>query len=175
MNRFTDIEKHYNDYYRSLLKSGKLLVKDTDIGFWGPSATKEVFEAFKILNVQQYQNFLDLGSGDGKVSLIAALFCRNSTGIEYDPILTGKANEMKDKLGIYNAKFINDDFFNHNLKPYDVIFHAPDKPLHRGVEEKLLKEMKGKLILHGHHFHPENLKRKQQFRVNNTLVTLYSR
>ena len=116
-----------------------------------------------------------MGAGDGKVTLIAALFCDNATGIEYDPILTGKAIEMKDKLGIFNSRFINDDFLNHDISSYDVIFHAPDKPLFRELEPKLARELKGKLILYGHHFHPTSLKKKENFMVDNTLVTVYSK
>lgn len=173
--RFADIREEYDNYYSSLLKQGRLLAKDTGAGFWGPSVTDEVYEAFKKLNLNG-KNFLDLGSGDGKVTLIAALFCENAVGVEYDPMLAGKAVELRDKIGLFNAKFINDDFFNHDLSAYDVIFHAPDQPLHRGLEEKLLREMKkgSMLILYGHHFHPANMKKRKSFTVNNTLITVYS-
>ena len=175
MDRFNEIKEQYDAYYTSLLKQGRLLAKDTGVGFWGPSVSDEVYAAFKKLKLGNYSNFLDLGSGDGKVAMIAALFCKQATGVEYDSMLTGKAMEMKEKIGVYNAHFINDDFFNHDLSAYDIIFHAPDKPLHRGVEEKLLKEMKGKLVLYGHHFHPTNLRKENEFTVNGTLVSVYTK
>ncbi|MFH2028178.1 MAG: class I SAM-dependent methyltransferase [Nanoarchaeota archaeon] len=175
MGKFVDIKKEYDNFYMSEIKNGKLLAKDTCVGFWGPSVSDEVYQAFRKLSLGRFTNFLDLGSGDGKVTLMAALFCKNSTGIEYDPILTGKAIDIRDKLQITNAKFINDDFFNHDISAYDVIFHAPDQPLHRGVEDKLIGELKGKLIIHGHHFHPSYLKKERSFKVNDTLFSVYSK
>jgi hypothetical protein len=47
--------------------------------------------------------------------------------------------------------------------------------MHRGVENKLLNELNGKLILYGHHFHPEQLKKEKDFVINGTLITVYSK
>ena len=175
MVKFEQIKKEYDEFYSSELKKGRLLSKDTGVGFWGPSVTNEVHEAFKKLSLGKFKNFLDLGSGDGKVTLIAAMFCKNAVGVEYDPILSGKAHEIKQKLKVDNVSFINDDFHNHDISNYDVVFHAPDAPMHRGVEDKLLKELNGKLILYGHHFHPTKLKKERSITVNGTLVSVYSR
>ncbi len=174
MIKIDEIKKEYDDFYKSELKQGRLLSKDTGVGFWGPSVTDEVHEAFKKLGLSRFRNFLDLGSGDGKVTLIAAMFCRNAVGVEYDPMLSGKAHEIKSKLNVNNVQFINDDFYNHDISDYDVVFHAPDAPMHRGVEDKLLKELKGKLILYGHHFHPTKLKKEKSIDVNGTLISVYS-
>ncbi len=174
-SKFRRIKKEYDDYYRNLLRQGNLLARDTGVGFWGPSVTDEVWEIFKRIGLNRFKRFLDLGSGDGKVTLLAALFCDSATGVEFDPLLTGKALEMKEKTGVGNARFINDDFIDHDLSPYDIIFHAPDKPLHRGIEEKIINEMRGKLILYGHHFHPQNLELEESFTVDGTLVSIYSK
>jgi len=172
--KFSLLKKGYDEFYKNLLKSGFLPMRDTGRGFWNAAITDEVFELFQLVGLNKFRNFLDIGSGDGKVVLTASLFGVNATGIEIDSTLHGKANEMKKKFGL-NADFIQDDFFNHNFSKYDVLFLNPDQPLYRGLEDKLLRELKGKLILYGPHFHPTRLKKEKEFFVNNTLVGVYTK
>ena len=172
---FSQIKKEYGNFYSSLLRNGRLPMWSTKKGFWNAAIADEVYEAFKTLNLAQFKNFLDVGSGDGKVVVIASLFCKNAEGIEIDDFLHNKAQQIKNKFGIKNAVFHNKDFFEHDFSKYDVLFSAPDAPLERGLENKLLKEMKGKLIHYGHHFQPRFLKKEDSFSVNGNLVSLYSR
>ena len=198
---FTKIKKEYDDYYKSLLRNGKLpmwstgdmrvssdMVSEfrranlaghsnslTSHGFWNAAIADEVYSAFKRIRLNQFKNFLDIGSGDGKVVLIASLFCQNAEGVEIDKSLHDKANEICMKLRIQNAKFYNVDFFGHDFSKHDILFLNPDTPLERGLEKKLINEMKGKLIHYGHHFHPRFLKKGDNFFVNGNLVCVYSK
>jgi len=172
---FNDIKKEYDDFYRSLLQRGKLPMWSTEMGFWNASISDEVYEAFKMIKLHKFKNFLDIGSGDGKVVLIASLFCKNAEGIEIDELLHNKALQIQAKFNIKNAKFHNKDFLEHDFSKYDILFLAPDSPLERGLENKLLKEMKGKLVHFGHHFHPKSLKKEDSFLVNGNLVSVYSK
>lgn len=172
--KFKQIKEEYDNFYKNLLKKGKLPLWSTELGFWNAAISNEVYNAFKKLELQRFNKFIDLGSGDGKITLIASLFCKQAEGIEIDDELHEKALEMKEKLNIKNALFHNKDFFDHSINDYDIVFINPDKPIERGLEKKLISELKGKLILHGHHFHPKNLKKDKSFLVDNTLVTLYS-
>ena len=169
------IKAEYDNFYRSLLAKGKLPMWSTKKGFWNASISDEIFEAFKRLKLEKFKNFLNIGSGDGKVTLIASLFCKNAEGIEIDKNLHDKGLEMQRKLDIKNATLHNADFFLHNFSKYDVLFVSPDVPFERGLEKKLLKEMKGKLIHYGHHFHPQNLMVTESLDINGTKVSLYSR
>ncbi|MBI4452813.1 methyltransferase domain-containing protein [Candidatus Woesearchaeota archaeon] len=171
---FAEIKKEYDDFYKSLLKRGRLPMWSTEKGFWNASSPDESYEAFKKIKLEKFKNFLDIGSGDGKIVLIAALFCKNAEGVEIDDFLHHKALEMQSRLGIKNVALHNKDLFEHDFSKYDVLFLAPDTPLERGLENKLLKEMKGKLIHFGHHFHPKNLKKENSFMVEGNLVTVYS-
>ena len=171
---FNQIKKEYDNFYRSLLKIGRLPMWSTEKGFWNAAIANEVYEAFKKIKLDKFKNFLDIGSGDGKIVLIASLFCRNAEGIEINNFLHNKAVEIKNKFKINNAIFHNKDFFEHDISVYDALFLAPDNSLDRGLEKKLLKEMKGKLIHYGNHFHPRFLKKEDSFLVNGTLVSLYS-
>ena len=172
--KFQLIKKEYDDFYSGILKSGKLPLWDTGAGFWNAAAEHEVYEAFKQLRLQRFNNFLDLGSGDGKVVLIASLFGVKAHGIEIDKTLVMKAVDVQKKLRL-NATFTNGNFLEHDISKYDVLFVNPDKPMQRGLEDKLLREMKGKLIHYGHHFHPVSLKAEKVLRINDNLVTLYGR
>ena len=68
------------------------------------------------IKLQKHKRFLDLGSGDGKIALIASLFCKQAEGIEIDAFLHSKALEMQQKTGISNVIFHNKDFFEHKLE-----------------------------------------------------------
>lgn len=171
---FAQIKKEYENFYKGILKIGRLPMWSTSKGFWNASIAEEVYQSFKTIKLHQFKNFLDIGSGDGKIVLIASLFCKNAEGIEIDRFLHNKALEMKNKIKIKNAAFHNKDFFEHDFSKYDALFLAPDAPLERGLENKLLKEMKGRLVHYGHHFQPRFLKKEKGFLVNGTLVSLYS-
>jgi len=172
---FSQIKKEYDSFYKSLLQKGKLPMWSTARGFWNAAIAEEAYAAFNKIGLGRFKNFLDIGSGDGKVVLIASLFCQNADGVEIDAFLHSKAMEMKNKFKINNAVFHNKDFFEHDFSKYDILFSAPDAPMERGLENKLLNEMKGKLIHYGHHFHPRFLKKENSFLVNGTMVSLYSK
>src|SRR3989338_7922035 len=99
----SQIRKEYDNFYRELLRKGKLPMWSTEKGFWNAAIADEVYEAFKKIKLNQFRNFLDIGSGDGKVVLIASLFCQNAEGIEIDEFLHNKAIDMQRKLGLNNA------------------------------------------------------------------------
>ncbi|MBI3035351.1 hypothetical protein HYY71_03435 [Candidatus Woesearchaeota archaeon] len=172
---FSQIKKEYDNFHRELLRKGKLPIWSTSKGFWNASISDEVYEAFKRIGLHKFKSFLDIGSGDGKVVLIASLFCENAEGVEIDNFLHNKAIEMQGKFGIRNAVFHNKDFFEHDFSKYGVLFLAPDASLDRGLENKLLREMNGKLVHYGHHFQPRFLKKEDAFLVNGTLISVYSK
>ena len=172
---FSIIKSEYESFYKSLMKKGKLPMWSTQKGFWSASHSDEVYEIFKKINLSKFTNFLDLGSGDGKIALIAGLFCKNAEGIEIDKFLHSKAVGMKEKFNAKNVHFHHKDFHEHHLNDYDFIFLSPDAPLERGIEIKLLNELNGKLLLLGNHFHPRLLRKETSFFAGNNLASIYSR
>lgn len=173
--KFNEINEEYSKDMKEMLIKGELPLKDTGIGFWGGSVLTEVFELFKRLNLSEKRSLVDLGSGDGRVVLAASLFGVNATGVEIDEELHNKAREKQFRLGIPNAVFYNDDFLDHGLSAYDYLYCSPDKPISRELESKLHKEMAGKLIVQGHHFHPQNLNKEKSYTINGTLFTVYGK
>jgi len=172
---FERIKREYDSFYRELLKQGKLPLRSTGKGFWGHIPAEDIYNAFKELNLQNHETFIDMGSGDGKVVLIASMFCKRAVGIEIDDDLFKKSLEMQKNLGITNAIFFNDDMYDHNVAGFDAVFIYPDEPMHRNLEKKLLNELTGKLIHCGHHFHPENLRKQRDITVNGNLITVYTK
>jgi hypothetical protein len=170
--KFGKIKKAYDDYYSSLVKCGKPLVRDTKVGIWGVSISNNVYNFFKDMHLEKYDYFLDLGSGDGKVVLIASLFTK-ARGIEFDKELHDAAVKIRDSLKM-DCNFICDDFFKYDWSKHDVLFINPDQGFHKGVEDKLLNELKGKLFVYNFVFEPRFLKKGRKYWYDQTPITVYT-
>jgi 16S rRNA G966 N2-methylase RsmD len=152
---------HFNDIEREVkandTRLGNRPYFDTDKGIWGPASINDCKELFEKINLDQYQHFLDLGSGDGRIVAIAALHTQ-ATGVEFDKNLHELALDMKKRLGNPdNLHFINDDFHNIDLSKYDCIFAFYDKPFTPKIELKLKQEFEGDLYLYQNIFRPKAL------------------
>lgn len=147
---------------------------DTSMGFWGAAITEHIYEFFKKIKLQNYRNFLDLGSGDGKVVLIASLFGVKATGIEIDDDLIKTSERIKKELKL-KADFIKGDFFKHDFSKYDIIFINPDKGFENGLEDKLLKELNGKLSVYNQIFLPRFLRKGRSYWFDQVPVIIYRR
>ena len=176
---FKAIKEEYDNFYKSLLAQGRLPVKDTGKGFWGASISDEVFEAFKKVKLERFKRFFDLGAGDGKVVMIASLFGPEAKGMEIDRELVEHANRIKSNLShissTQNAEIINGDFDKHHLGEYDFLYVNPDRPFHRGLEQKLKNEMKDDalLMVYGYEYQPNEMRKVNSFRVNGTHVGIF--
>lgn len=174
---YENIKKAYDDFEKFLLKNGQLVSKDTGIGFWGVTNLGDLLTLFQKIKLGTHLSFVDLGSGDGRVVLLASLFGVKATGIEFDPWLVNNSLDIKNKLDIphfKNVDILKKDFNEHDISEYDVVYVSPDQPFHRGLESKLKKELNGKLIVQGHEFHPASLKKEDEFDINGEKFTLYT-
>jgi hypothetical protein len=172
---FKNIVEMYNTFYKFLyVKHNKFPVKDTKIGFWGVSPSDDIFNFFKKINLNNFSHIVDLGSGDGKVAMIASLFT-HSTGIEYDKWLHEVSIDIKNKLYhvplTKRVRLINGDFMKHNLSNYDIAFINPDKST-KEIKLKLKDEFKGKLVVMGNH--DIHMKEENIFNINGSLFTIYN-
>jgi len=168
---FREIERCYEQYYDEMKTKGVSCHKQTEKGFWLPSASSEVFELFQRIHLEQFQYVVDLGSGDGKVALIASLFTK-STGVEWDEELVFRSKEIRNRLGFQNVWFEQGDFLEKDLSIYDVLFIHPDNPLGR-LERKIMKEFNGDLIVCGGLFLPERLVEKEVIQIHNAAFRIY--
>ncbi|MEM4268464.1 MAG: hypothetical protein QXK37_06580 [Candidatus Woesearchaeota archaeon] len=177
---FHIINAKYNSFQRFLLKNGMFPHKETSLGFWGVTPTREVFEFFSQIRLQEHSKFLDLGSGDGRVVLIASLFGVEAHGLEIDPWLINVSLHIRRELDLpyfARTKFLEKNFLEHPLHEYDVLYTSPDKPFYReDFETKLLNEINpnGNLIVHGWEFHPRFLKKIEEHIINGEKFSIYS-
>lgn len=168
------IKKEYTILYGNLIKDKKLL-RTTSLGYSGSASSDAVFGLFEKMKLGQFRSFADLGSGDGKVVLIASLFTR-SVGIEIDDELLKISRKMKSRLKLKNAEFIRGDFLDEgkDLSGYDVLFINPDNPFYE-IEKKLRNEMKDGaiLIVCGGLYKPLNMKLEKSYTVDNLKFFVY--
>lgn len=164
IDKFHEIKERYDKFYSLFYAKGKGTVADTEKGIWGPAGTQDVYDFFVKINLQRFKNFIDLGSGDGKVVLIASLFGVEAVGIEFDKELVEIGIKIRDELGL-KAGFIQGDFLKHDLSRYDFIFINPDKGFEYGLEDKLLKEMRpdARLFVYNNIFLPRFLKKGKSY------------
>ncbi|MFC1801535.1 class I SAM-dependent methyltransferase [Nanoarchaeota archaeon] len=172
-NKFLEIKKEFDDFDSSLLADFRMVVRDTAKGIWGPANLEICYKLFKKIGLSKVGSFLDLGSGDGRVVLVASLFTE-ATGIEFDKDLVDMGIKIRDKLGL-KADLIKGDFFEYDFSKYDVIFINPDNGFHKGLEDKLLKEMRpdARLYLYNNIFLPRFLKKGKTYRLGLSPVIVY--
>ncbi|OIO64432.1 hypothetical protein COY28_02200 [Candidatus Woesearchaeota archaeon CG_4_10_14_0_2_um_filter_57_5] len=171
MRPFQDVKSAYEELYVSMLRSGKPTWKPTEKGYWGMAVSDEVHELLRQLNMGSQHKLLDLGSGDGKVVLIAAALGMDATGIEHDKELHDIAESMRKKLRL-PATFINADFNDHSWKGFHLVFSNPDQHLD---EEKLQTELTGRLVVYGPHYHPNSLRKHRTLDIQGTLISVFGK
>lgn len=129
MNKFEKIQNYF------LQKNFNIRNLDDD-DFFSFSNLKILFELFNNDDFLEFKNFVDLGSGDGRVVFLASLFF-NSTGIEKNKELYDISLFNQKQLSI-ECEFLNADYLNMNLEKYDLAFLNPDKPFY-DTEKNLFK------------------------------------
>lgn len=169
---FARIKKKYAELEESLIKSGRGLVYRTEKGIYGTSGMDRIHDFFRQIRLENCSSFLDLGSGDGRVVLIASLFTK-ATGIEFDKELSDKAKQTCDSLGM-ECTLIEGDYLKHDFTQYDIIFINPDHEFNE-LDEKLSKELKGTLFVYNEIFAPEQLKKGRKFWAGQTPIVSYTK
>lgn len=171
--QFKKIKKIYQNYSDSLLKQGKFSFRPTEKGYWGISIIDDLYGLFTKIKLQNFKNFIDLGSGDGRVANLASLFTK-STGIEFDAELSEVAHKFRDELKL-STLFSKADYMHIDLSVFDIVFCFPDEPISRKLESKLEKELKGRLIVYAPEiFHPRNLKKVDEVNIDENIFVIYS-
>lgn len=111
---------------------------------WWRTSDKAIRRAFKLAKLKSSDIVYDLGSGDGRVLIIAAKeFGAKGVGIEIDPLrffistIMIRINRVQDRVAVQRK-----DFFDVNISDATVVFlYLVPKALER-LRSKLLKELK---------------------------------
>ncbi|MGE0793700.1 MAG: methyltransferase domain-containing protein, partial [Candidatus Woesearchaeota archaeon] len=153
--KFLELKQFFDKQDEEYKSSNKYVFK-TSKGIFGVSDLEILNEFFQKINLQG--NFLDLGSGDGRVVFLASLFC-NASGVEFEKSLIDLSEKYKKELNL-SCNFICDDFNNIDFSKFDVLFSYSDNFFSKEFVNKLKNEFKGKLYIYQGVFLPELKKGK---------------
>ncbi|MBR9700775.1 hypothetical protein GOV11_02830, partial [Candidatus Woesearchaeota archaeon] len=162
--KFILIKEYFDSQDIEIIRVRGSRVFDSSHGIFGVSDLSEVFQFFK--NISLSGSFVDLGSGDGRIALLASLFT-DSAGIEADKGLHTLAEKAKAALldripELKRCKLVNADYTEQDIS-FDVIFTYND---HIWGEE-FEKRLKGDFILYSYQdiFKPSALKKGKTYWV----------
>lgn len=173
-----DIASEYRLLASDLLKK-HLFMRPTSVGYFAGARIDDVHEIFEKVRLEKYKKFIDLGSGDGRVVLMAAAYT-SAEGVELDDELFATALRMQKKLGaqhpaLKKASLVKKNYLTDlHLGEYDVLFINPDGRLYE-LEKKLRTEMKKDaiLIVYNAVYQPTNMKLKRTIGVGPSAGFVY--
>ena len=97
--------------------------KPETVSVYLPSPIPVVEKMLEVARIQPNERVYDLGSGDGRVVIMAAQkYGARGVGIEINPQLCRLARSRVEELGLKRqVTIIEDSFFNHDLGVADVV------------------------------------------------------
>ncbi len=107
-----------------------------------PMEPEIVEEVMKLAEIKEGDVFYELGSGDGRLVIAAALRGAKSYGIEIDTLRALYSRLWLKVLRLRNAQIIKDNFFNVDLSEATVISTYLLTQTNEKLKEKFLKELK---------------------------------
>ncbi|MFW9964023.1 MAG: class I SAM-dependent methyltransferase [Candidatus Sifarchaeia archaeon] len=111
---------------------------------WLPTPRNKVRDMLEFADVNQEDVLYDLGSGDGRIIVMAAKeFGANSIGIEVDPLrmLWSRLAIKRHKLG-QKVKVIRANFFNVSLEDASVVTLYQGHEINKKIRAKLASELR---------------------------------
>ena len=109
-----------------------------------PTGRDRIRKALKLVNLQADEVLYDLGSGDGRVLIIAAQeFGAQAVGIEIGPVqrAISRLNVLRNRIQ-HKVQIVAGDFYRADLRAADVVFvYATSKEVAK-LADHLGKQMK---------------------------------
>ncbi|OIP90028.1 MAG: hypothetical protein AUK55_13575 [Syntrophobacteraceae bacterium CG2_30_61_12] len=168
---FSTVCKYFEARYGAMAGSGAVPYRQTERGAWAFSRLREVHYFFRTLKLERYRSLIDLGSGDGIVVCVAALFTR-AIGIEINGELCRLAARAARDLGLERrARFIRSDYTTQRIQAADCLYLYPDKPIH--AMEALLESWSGDLLVYGPHFPAARMKAVRRLESGPERLVIY--
>lgn len=170
MDKITQIINYFDNI--DLEKKEKnVYVKTTAKGIFGVSNLENVNNFLKQLKPNKNDVFIDLGSGDGRVNILASLYC-DSIGIEFDKDLVVESNKHNKELNT-SATFLEQDYESFDYSKANILFSFADHFFTPEFIEKLKKEFKGTLYIYQGIFTPDNITKGRTIWINQTPIISY--
>jgi len=165
MDKYKVIAAHYAE-----VDNIQARVRETEKGIFGASEIADVYEFFTTIELNKAKQFIDLGSGDGRVVCVASLFTK-AIGLEFDEQLIKESKEHAEKVGC-SAEFIQVDYETYDYSETDIIFCYADHDFSETFLEKLRQEFKGTMYVYQGAFLPK-LPKGQTFWAGQTPLISY--
>lgn len=111
---------------------------------WLPTPRKRVRSMLELAEVNHTDKLYDIGSGDGRIIIIAASeFGAKSIGIEMDPLRVIWSRMAIRRKGLsQTAEVLQENFFNSNIEDATVVTVYQGVGVNKKLEEKFSKELK---------------------------------
>ena len=175
--KFKIIESYFKKLDEKVREEHVKLHFDTSFGIWGPSSMLDAFEILMRMKLDERKGFVDLGSGDGRIVLIAALFT-DAKGIEGDWKLHEAAELAKSTLiaevpELARASFTCGDYTQEDLAAYEVLFTFCDHKWDASFEQRLERDCKGVLLSYNRIFLPERLSKGKTYWMQQVPIVTY--
>ena len=132
-----------------------------------PTPTETVIEMLRVANIQSDDVLYDLGSGDGRIPIVAAQrYGIRAVGIDITPNLVWVAKERARALGVSNrVRFINADMFRSNISEATIVTLYLSTKLNLLLRPKLLRELRPGTRIISHDFDMGDWEPEQTVRV----------
>lgn len=127
---------------------------DQSVAPYVPTPNEVVIEMMKMAGVTKEDVVYDLGSGDGRIVIIAAKeFGARGVGVEIDPELIKESNENARLAGVSDrVNFIQKDLFQADLSDATVVTLYLLPEVMQKLQPKLLRELKPGTRIISHQF-----------------------
>ncbi len=86
------------------------------------TSVKDMLVMFSLADLGPSDHVVDLGSGDGRITLTASRVAASAVGVDHNPFLTLLSRFIAVLSPNGEVKFKNKSYMNENLSGYDVVF-----------------------------------------------------
>ena len=119
-----------------------------------PTSKKQLEKIFKNVPLKKGDNFVELGSGDGRLTRYAVKrYQVNGVGIEVNPLLVWWANILSKRDGTYKqVRFLTQNVFNYSVKDADYVYLFLMPDMIKKLVPKFKSDLKKGTIIISHGF-----------------------
>jgi SAM-dependent methyltransferase len=122
--------------------------------YFAPTWEPVVYEMLELARVERSDVVYDLGSGDGRIVILAAQkYGARGVGIELDPKLVAVSRDVARQAGVdHLVTFIEGDLFKADISPATVVTLYLSPSVNRELEPKLKQQLKAGARIVSHQF-----------------------
>ena len=122
--------------------------------FFAPTREPVVYEMLELAGVREGDVVYDLGSGDGRIVVLAAQkYGVRGVGIEIDPRLVAVSREVARQAGLEDrVRFVEGDLFTADISGATIVTLYLSTAVNRDLEPKLRRDLRPGTRVVSHQF-----------------------